>query len=156
MPDDPASPSGLTSWGREAGSRRRRSPARCPGFLRRPRSRSSRRRPQRRRAQPQTLSRIPPPVAGYRGEATSSFAAAQYGTSRPLDRAATAAYDGLAMRRRLPVIALAIAAALVAVGGAALVAVFRDDGSSSHAAEPRPYRPGTPELAAVRLEDVAG
>ena len=62
------------------------------------------------------------------------------------------------VRRRLLVIALAIAAALVALAGAALVAVFSDDGSGSAApnVEPRPYRPGTPELAAVRLEDVAG
>jgi hypothetical protein len=60
------------------------------------------------------------------------------------------------MRRRLPVIALAIAAALVALAGAVVVAVFSGDGSSTQAAEARPYRPGTPELAADRLEDVAG
>jgi hypothetical protein len=60
------------------------------------------------------------------------------------------------MRRRLPVLAFAIAAALVALAGAAAVAVFRDDDSSARAAEPRPYRPGTPDLAAIRLEDVAG
>jgi hypothetical protein len=60
------------------------------------------------------------------------------------------------MRRRLPLMALVIAAALVALAAVALVAVLRDDDASAHAAEPRPYRPGTPELAAVRLEDVAG
>jgi FG-GAP-like repeat/ASPIC and UnbV/Domain of unknown function (DUF6851) len=62
----------------------------------------------------------------------------------------------LAMRRRLPVMALAIAAALVALAAVAVAAVLIDDDTSAHAAEPRPYRPGTPELAAVRLEDVAG
>ncbi|HKF90953.1 MAG TPA: VCBS repeat-containing protein, partial [Acidimicrobiia bacterium] len=60
------------------------------------------------------------------------------------------------MRRGLPVIALAIAAALVALAGAAVVAVLTDGGSSPPAAEARPYRPGTPDLAALRLEDVAG
>jgi FG-GAP-like repeat/ASPIC and UnbV/Domain of unknown function (DUF6851) len=60
------------------------------------------------------------------------------------------------VRRRLLVIALAIAAALVALAAAALVVVLTDDDPSAHAAEPRPYRPGTPELAAARLEDVAG
>ncbi|HKH32211.1 MAG TPA: FG-GAP-like repeat-containing protein [Gaiellaceae bacterium] len=59
------------------------------------------------------------------------------------------------MRRRLPVIALAIAAALIALAAAAVVAVL-NDGSSPRAAGARPYRPGTPDLAAVRLEDVAG
>jgi ASPIC and UnbV/FG-GAP-like repeat len=60
------------------------------------------------------------------------------------------------MRRRLPVKALAIAAALVAVAGGALVAVLASSGSSPGAAKPSPYRPGAPELAADRLEDVAG
>src|SRR5215203_659274 len=59
------------------------------------------------------------------------------------------------MRRRLPVITLAIAAALIALAAAAVVAVL-NDGSSPRAAGARPYRPGTPDLAAVRLEDVAG
>src|SRR4029453_5567462 len=62
----------------------------------------------------------------------------------------------VSVRRRLLVIALAIAAALVALAAAALVVVLTDDDASAHAAEPRPYRPGAPELAAVRLEDVAG
>src|SRR5215210_5407062 len=60
------------------------------------------------------------------------------------------------MRRRRLLIALAIAAALVALAGAALFTVFNNDDAGAQAAEPRPYRPGTPELAAVRLEDVAG
>ncbi|MFL5931607.1 MAG: FG-GAP-like repeat-containing protein [Gaiellaceae bacterium] len=60
------------------------------------------------------------------------------------------------MRRGLPLMALAIAAALVALAGAAVVAVLGDEGSSPPAAEAGPYRPGTPDLAAVRLEDVAG
>ena len=60
------------------------------------------------------------------------------------------------MGRRLPVIALAIAAVMVALAGAAVVAVFSGDGSSPRAADARPYRPGTPDLAAVRLADVAG
>ena len=62
----------------------------------------------------------------------------------------------LDMRRRLPLIALAIAAALVALAAGALVAIFSDDDSRAHAAAPRPYRPGTPDLAAGRLDDVAG
>jgi hypothetical protein len=60
------------------------------------------------------------------------------------------------MRTRLPLTALAIAAALVVLVAAALVAVFSRGDSSANAAAPRPYRPGTPELAAVRLEEVAG
>src|SRR5215217_2633130 len=75
---------------------------------------------------------------------------------RALSTARREVHTMASMRRGLPVIALAIAAALVALAGAAVVAVLSDGGSSPPAAEARPYRPGPPELAAVRLEDVAG
>jgi hypothetical protein len=51
---------------------------------------------------------------------------------------------------------LAIAVAVAVAVGAVFVVLFDDRSSSSSAAEPSPYRPGTPELAALRLEDVAG
>ena len=52
---------------------------------------------------------------------------------------------------------LAIASALAIVVGAVVVAaVVAARSSSSPAADPNPYRAGTPELASLRLEDVAG
>src|SRR5215211_4129894 len=75
---------------------------------------------------------------------------------RALSTARREVHTMVSMRRGLPLIALAIAAALVALAGAAVVAVLSGGDSSPPAAEARPYRPGTPDLAAVRLEDVAG
>ena len=51
---------------------------------------------------------------------------------------------------------LAIASALAVVVGAVVLAVVAGGSSSSPAADPGRYRAGTPELAALRLEDVAG
>jgi hypothetical protein len=59
------------------------------------------------------------------------------------------------MRRRPAVKVLAIAAVLVALAAAAVVAVVSGDDSSPETGGARPYRPGTPDLAAVHLEDVA-
>jgi ASPIC/UnbV protein/VCBS repeat protein/uncharacterized protein DUF6851 len=60
------------------------------------------------------------------------------------------------MSPRRPVSVLAIAAALAVVVGAVVLAVVAGGSSSSPATDPGRYRPGTPEFAALRLEDVAG
>jgi ASPIC/UnbV protein/VCBS repeat protein/uncharacterized protein DUF6851 len=59
------------------------------------------------------------------------------------------------MSPRLPARVLAIAAALAVGLGAVVLAVVAGGSSNSPVAEPGRYRPGTPELAALRLENVA-
>jgi hypothetical protein len=60
------------------------------------------------------------------------------------------------MRPRPSARLLAIGAAFAFAVAAIVVALVDDGSSTSTAAKPGPYRPGTPELAALRLENVAG